>query len=102
MMWQHETKVDVFSCPMIVNVTKATYRWVYVGFCLLNLIYNHVEHKPLAMGYLRLILALQAARGCASKPGLPCVGLSFPAAVLGFRSRWSLKLAAVVRRLEIN
>jgi hypothetical protein len=26
----------------------------------------------------RLILALQAARGNASKPGLPVVGLSFP------------------------
>ncbi len=46
---------------------------------------------------VRLILALQAARGSASKPGLPCVGLSFLAAVLGFRSRWSLKLAAAVQ-----
>jgi hypothetical protein len=49
----------------------------------------------------RLFLAFQAARGNASKPPLPCVAVSFLAAVLGSRSRWLLKLAAVVHLFDM-
>jgi hypothetical protein len=62
--------------------------------------YRHFKLQAGVCG--RPILALQAARGyaCITTPASCLAGVVIPAAVLGFRSRWSLKLSADVRRFK--